>query len=53
MAGKARKSTHAKKASAKALATRRSAGKSSTTTKKRVEIDETVSNRNVFYIFSS
>jgi len=41
MAGKARKSTHAKKASAKALATRRSAGKSSTTTKKRVEIDET------------
>lgn len=39
MAGKARKSTHAKKASAKALATRRSAGK--TAPKKRVDIDET------------
>ena len=47
MAGKARKSTHAKKASAKALATRRSAGKPSASKpkQKRVEIDETVSYR--------
>ena len=53
MAGKARKSTHAKKASAKALATRRSASKPSASKpkQKRVEIDETVSNRGCLLLF--
>ena len=41
MAGKARKSTKAKKASTKALA-RRSSSKTAATQKKRVDIDETV-----------
>ena len=43
MAGKAKKSTHIKKASSKALEKRRSAKPAAP--KKRVEIDETVSNK--------
>ena len=43
MVGKAKKSTHGKKASSKALAKRRSS--KAPAQKKRVEIDETVSNQ--------
>ena len=46
MAGKAKKSTHIKKASSKALEKRRSAKPAAP--KKRVEIDETVSNKFFF-----
>ena len=45
MVGKAKKSTHGKKAGAKALAKRRAS--KAPAPKKRVEIDETVSNLNI------
>ena len=47
MVGKAKKSTHGKKAGAKALAKRRSA--KAPAPKKRVEIGENVSNQNKIY----
>ena len=45
MVGKAKKSTHGKKANAKALAKRRTS--KAPAPKKRVEIDEDVSNQNI------
>ena len=50
MAGKAKKSTHKKKASTKALDRRRSAKPAAP--KKRVEIDETVSNLLIYKTIS-